>query len=128
MIVIPGNREHARLGFEPRQRVAERTEITAHRIGTGKVIARQENQLRLLAVEHFDRELEPLDVFIAVEMKIADLARDDSLKRQRQAAHRELDFRDLDFVDRPAPHPMQRAKRERRLSFGFAGRRVERLG
>ncbi len=83
MIMISRDRKHSHLRIEPRQRMAERADIAPHRIGPGKIIAGEKNELRFLAIDDVDREFEPLDIFIHVEMKIADLAGDHALAARR---------------------------------------------
>ena len=79
--MVPRDRIHANLGIEPRQRVAKRADIAPHRVGSGKIIAGEKHELRLLAIDDIDREFEPLDVLIHVEMEVADLAGNHALER-----------------------------------------------
>jgi hypothetical protein len=83
MIVISRDCEDTDLWLEPRERVSERSEVAPHRVGSGKIIAGQENQIRSFPIDFFNREIEPLYVLIHIEMKIADLTRDYTFQRRR---------------------------------------------
>ena len=118
MVVIAGDREDAQPRLECAYRLAKSCQVAAHRLGPGEIIAGQENEIRPLRVDRADGQHQAFEVFVAVDVQIAQLAGDHPLQRCRQAAHREPNARDVDFVERAAPDPMQRAQRDRR--FGAA--------
>ena len=77
-----------------------------------------------------DREFEALEVLVAIDVEITDLARDGSAERAGQGADRQVDPGDLDLVNRAPPHSMQRAQRKRRPGLDPVVHRIpiQRLG
>jgi hypothetical protein len=92
-----------------------------HRVGPGKIIAGEKDEVGLLSIDGLDGEREALEVLVAIDVKIANLARDDSAQSCGQSAHRQFKRGNLNLVDRAPPHPMQRAQRQRRLPLGASG-------
>src|SRR5258708_2962241 len=127
MIVIAENRDHSRTRAQILQRVAKRAEITIHRVRAGEIIASQKDQIGMLLIDGLDRERQSFEVFVAIDMKVADLTRDQTAERAWQSAHRQFYLGHLNIVDRSPPHPMQRTQRERRLPFSSAARVLRRL-
>ncbi len=123
VIVIAENREQPGLGAQMFQRVAKRTEIAMHRVGAGKIIAGEKNEVGLLLIDSFDRERQAFEVLVAIDVEVAYLARDESAQSVGQSAHRQVQRRHLNFIDRLPPHSMQRAQRQRRLRLHAAGGR-----
>ena len=97
-------------------------QVAAHRLRPGEVVAGQEHQVGLLRVHRADRQHQTLEVLVAIDVQIAQLAGDHPLQRRGQAAHRQADTRDVDFVERAAPDAMERAERNRRLGTAHAPR------
>src|SRR5215813_4414621 len=96
------------------ERAAKRIDITLHRVGTGEIVAGQEHEIRMLAIDCLDSQEEPRQVFIAIHVEVADLAGDGLAMSLAKPTDRQVDARDLDLIDGLAPHAMQRAQRERR--------------
>ena len=81
VIMIAEDREQAGLRAQILQRVAKRTEIAMHRVGSGEIIASQKNQVGLLLIDRLDRHREAFKILVAIDVEVAYLARD-------QPAHR----------------------------------------
>src|SRR5437763_12595813 len=107
MVVIAENRENSSLRLQALERAPERIEIAMHRVGPGEVIASEKDQVRMLAIDGIDGEVQPREIFIAIDVEVADLACDHIAMRLAQSAHRQIDVGDIDFVDRLAPYPME---------------------
>src|SRR5208282_614981 len=122
MVVIAENREQSSLGFQAAQRVAERVDVVVHRIRAGEVVSGQKDKVRMLAIDRLDGKMEPREVFVAVDVKIAYLAGDSAAMGFGESADRQVDSREVDLVDGLAPHAMQRPKRERWARFAPFGR------
>src|SRR5260370_12242960 len=122
MIVIAENRDHSRTRAQILQRIAKCAEVTIHRVRAGEIIASQKDQIGMLLIDGLDRERQSFQVFVAIDMKVADLTRDQTAERARQSTHRQFHLGYPNLVDRSPPHPMQRKKRERRLPFSSAAR------
>src|ERR1700675_4602504 len=127
MIVIAEDRDNSGSRLEILERIAKRAEVTIHRIRTGKIIAGQKYEIGMLLVDGLDRERESFEVFVAIDMKVADLTGDDSAQSSWQSAHRQFDLGHLGIVDRSPPHPMQLTHGEWRLPTSSAGRFLMRL-
>src|SRR5208282_3185822 len=98
MVVIASYREQADGRIQLRQCAAEGLDIMAHRRRTRKIITGQKHKFGPLAVDRFDRLFEPSHIFVAIEVKIAYLAGDDSMKSGLQMPHRQVYPHDLDFI------------------------------
>ncbi len=116
VIVVAEDGEDAASGLQMPERAAKRIDVPMHRVRAGKIVSGEKNQVRMLAVDRLDRQEQPRQVLIAVHVKVADLARDRAAMRSGEASHRQVDTRDFDFVDRPAPHAMKRAQGQRRMT------------
>ena len=85
MVVVSGDREYAASRFEFRQHATEMADVPAHRVTRGKIIAGQEDQIRMFAIDCTDCLLKAIQILFAVDVKVADLARDHTGKPSRQA-------------------------------------------
>src|SRR5882762_2333336 len=127
MIVITKDRDNSGLGLEIFERIAKRAEVTIHRVRTGKIIAGQKYEIGMLLINGLDCECESFEVFVAIDMKVADLTGDQSAQSGWQCAYRQFDLGHHNLVDRSSPHPMQRTQRQWRFATGSAGRFFVRL-
>ena len=88
MVVIAGDRENAQARLERAYRLAKSRQVTAHRLRPREVVAGEEHQVRLLRVHRADRQHQALEVLVAIDVQIAQLAGDHPFQRRRQSAYR----------------------------------------
>jgi hypothetical protein len=108
VVVITKYREKADCRIQLRQSAPKGFDVPPHRRRAREIITGKKDEFWTLAIDRFDRLFEPRNIFVAIEMEIAYLAGDDAVKSRPQTPHRQVHAHDLDFIDRPPPHPMQR--------------------
>src|SRR6516225_4402285 len=112
MVVIARNCEQTGCRVQLRQGAAKWLDVIPHGLGAGKIITCQKDEFGPLTIDSFDRLFQARDIFVAVEMKVADLTSDYSAKLRLQIANGKIDADHLNLIDRSPPHPMQRPQRD----------------
>src|SRR5229473_1743652 len=117
MVVIPGNRKRAGRRVESGEHAPKLANVAPHRLRPREIVAGEKYEIRMLPVDLLNGLLETVQVLVAVDMEVADLARHDALERRGQASHWQRHSHDFDLVYCPPPHPMERTQRNRRLAL-----------
>src|SRR5260370_16698886 len=106
MVVIPGNRKRAGRRVEPGEHAPKLANVAPHRLRPREIVAGEKYEIRMLPVDLLNGLLETVQVLVAVDMEVADLARHDALHPPGQPSPCQPPSPPSHLANFPPPHPL----------------------